>query len=151
MARLARGLLAGLLGTSLSAQGVPEPPSMAERAARADVILQGTVSDWKRTSWFWKSEKTYVGRVRVEQRYKGTEPRAEVEVELRVTPGAVGGGLSVLPEPGRFVFFLVKGEGGRYTLAPPPVYGLQAMSPDEVAWLEAALKPGTGAGDAGTP
>ncbi|WP_257459957.1 hypothetical protein [Archangium lipolyticum] len=140
MAGLRRGLLAGLLGASLSAQAMPPPPPMPQRVAEADVIVLGEVKRWKRTSWFWQSEKTYVGTVRVERVFKGSALGTEVEVEIHVDSAGTSGGLSGEPRTGQFTFFLVRGEGGRYGLSSPHVYGFQILGSGELAQLESALR-----------
>ena len=71
MARRTPGVLAGVLGAALglapAARAVPAPPTWAQRVAGADVIVLGEVPHWKRTSWFWQSERTYEGVLRVER------------------------------------------------------------------------------------
>jgi hypothetical protein len=140
MSRLGRGLVTGLMGASLAAQAVPAPPSWPERVEAADVIVLGEVRQWKRTSWFWQSERTYVGRIQVERQLKGAGSKAPLEVHVSVRPG---GPLTGEPRTGRFAFFLVKAPEGGLTLAAPQVHAIQALSGDELAALEAALPAGT--------
>lgn len=141
-AGLGRGVLMGLLGASLAAQAVPPPPTWAQRVAGADVILLGEVRQWKRTSWFWQSERVYEGSIHVERVLKGHLPEPDVALRVLVHPGEVGGELSNEPRTGRFAFFLVRAADGRLTLSTPQVYAFQALSPDELAALETALHAG---------